>query len=416
MFSHIEKEAIDDEKLLDDGLIVQAQHFLKFFEVFQYSTNMGPAYENFMAEIWKEDFANQKCESIVEETKNCNYKEVSNRNIERNVFKHKMLIKENPRIFQNIEQKNFQKQKIEKKSVVAENKIWLDSGKCSQNGRFDYNESHISQAHGDYGDLSSNTSSDDEYEQTPKHMTLTGTIGYKPENCRRKSRFNPEEVMGKEIEVIHKKMRSRFMYYQIKSSLEAAIIKDMLGHKTSPKDPHFPLSLKKLINIAKVMLSNPKLLLMDDDSFSVTGNPNLMQDVFIELEDTTIISVCKNFSNLLYFDRVIVMNDGFIVEQGDPKELIMNPNSYLQLAMKNLEHRLYMLINQYLDEGRSVIHIFKLLFNVPNWLKFKNILELQDGKAQDESDNELQDGSEHGSEYGSENGSIHDSKHGSGYG
>ena len=92
---------------------------------------MGPAYENFMAEIWKEDFANQKCESIVEETKNCNYKEVSNRNIERNVFKHKMLIKENPRIFQNIEQKNFQKQKIEKKSVVAENKIWLDSGKCS---------------------------------------------------------------------------------------------------------------------------------------------------------------------------------------------------------------------------------------------------------------------------------------------
>lgn len=96
-----------------------------------------------------------------------------------------------------------------------------------------------------------------------------------------------------------------------------------------------------------------------------------MQDMFVELDDTTIISVCKNFENLLYYDRIFVFNDGFIMEQGDPKELLTNTKSYLNLVIKNLDNVLFKLMHEYLDDGQSVIDIYDKLFNIPEYLKFE---------------------------------------------
>lgn len=98
--------------------------------------------------------------------------------------------------------------------------------------------------------------------------------------------------------------------------------------------------------------------------------------MFKELIKCTILTVCNNFENLLYFDEIYVFNDGFIVEKGDPKEMIRKRSSYLHIVLRKLDSTLYKLINQCIDEGKSDAQIMEELFIIPSWLKSKNTEQL----------------------------------------
>lgn len=93
----------------------------------------------------------------------------------------------------------------------------------------------------------------------------------KLENIK-ENRFDDSAKCSKKIDVVVMKLKSRFRDYVIQNPLEACIIKDLLTSDISPKINNFSLSLRKLINAAKILLSNPRILLMDDDSLSVPGH------------------------------------------------------------------------------------------------------------------------------------------------
>jgi ABC-type multidrug transport system fused ATPase/permease subunit len=53
----------------------------------------------------------------------------------------------------------------------------------------------------------------------------------------------------------------------------------------------------------------------------------LRQTVFDTFPDSTVLCVTHQVATIVEFDIVLVLDDGKIVEQGDPKELLRQPTS-----------------------------------------------------------------------------------------
>ena len=54
----------------------------------------------------------------------------------------------------------------------------------------------------------------------------------------------------------------------------------------------------------------------------------LVQNTVLEL-DATVISICHRLQHVARYDRVIVMGDGEVLEDGIPAELLNNKDSHL---------------------------------------------------------------------------------------
>ena len=119
---------------------------------------------------------------------------------------------------------------------------------------------------------------------------------------------------------------SRLSYHRADQH-EAMIIHDILESEVKPNGENLGHSLRKIINAARTILQKKAILMCDDDALIVAESPTLLDDVFNELKDSTVVTVVNDFENLLYFDKVIVINEGFIAEEGDPKELLTDKSS-----------------------------------------------------------------------------------------
>jgi ATP-binding cassette subfamily B multidrug efflux pump len=51
-------------------------------------------------------------------------------------------------------------------------------------------------------------------------------------------------------------------------------------------------------------------------------------------EPLTIVTVAHRLSNFRYVDRLVVMEDGKVAEQGPPKDLLQNENGLFALFLK----------------------------------------------------------------------------------
>lgn len=72
---------------------------------------------------------------------------------------------------------------------------------------------------------------------------------------------------------------------------------------------------------------------MIDEEATTLENMNkyLIESIFKNFEDkATIITILKDFDNLMKFDEVLIMADGVIKEQGNPQDLLMDKDSALR--------------------------------------------------------------------------------------
>merc|ERR1711935_638445 len=100
------------------------------------------------------------------------------------------------------------------------------------------------------------------------------------------------------IETLKGYLKSRLAYHKVRNIEEAVLINDILDATVKPNGENFGMSLKKIICATRCVLQNKQILLMDDDALIVPESPNLMDDVFNELPESTIISVVNDYENL----------------------------------------------------------------------------------------------------------------------
>tara|TARA_Y100000996_G_scaffold414566_1_gene405840 strand:+ start:4936 stop:6747 length:1812 start_codon:yes stop_codon:yes gene_type:complete len=94
------------------------------------------------------------------------------------------------------------------------------------------------------------------------------------------------------------------------------------------------LGQRQLLSFARAILSNPKILILDEATSSIDSYTELRIQEALKtiLKDRTAIIIAHRLSTVRGADRIIVLNDGQIVEDGNHKEL---------MDAKYLYHHLY---------------------------------------------------------------------------
>src|SRR5690554_6175896 len=113
------------------------------------------------------------------------------------------------------------------------------------------------------------------------------------------------------------------------------IIETEHGYDTIIGDQGSKLSggQRQRLSIARAIMKNPQILILDEATSALdTQSERLVQDALENLmKDRTSLVIAHRLSTIKNADTIIVLNDGYIVEQGTHEELIEKQGAYKQL-------------------------------------------------------------------------------------
>lgn len=105
------------------------------------------------------------------------------------------------------------------------------------------------------------------------------------------------------------------------------------GYDTIISDEDLSQGQRQLLTIARVMLANPKMLILDEATSSIDTLTEIrIQKAFLNLmEGRTSFVIAHRLSTIVNADKILVMNNGNIIEQGNHQELIDKKGFYYDL-------------------------------------------------------------------------------------
>ncbi len=100
--------------------------------------------------------------------------------------------------------------------------------------------------------------------------------------------------------------------------------KDGLDHRVEQGGDNFSGGQKQRLTIARALLKNPKIIILDDSTSAVDMTTDVrIQKVFKEeLSDVTTIIIAQRISSIQHADRIIVLHHGQIESIGDHNTLL----------------------------------------------------------------------------------------------
>lgn len=98
---------------------------------------------------------------------------------------------------------------------------------------------------------------------------------------------------------------------------------------------------RQLVSFARAILTDPKILILDEATSSVDAYTEAIIQEALEvlLSDRTSIIIAHRLSTIVNADRIIVMDDGQIIEEGSHKSLLEKGGKYAQLYKQYFEHQ-----------------------------------------------------------------------------
>ncbi len=154
-------------------------------------------------------------------------------------------------------------------------------------------------------------------------------------------------VMTQDNFIFHGTVRENIMYGRLDATEEEMvaaakavnahefIMKMEKGYDTELKERGAGLSIgqRQLIAFARTMISMPKILILDEATSSIDTHTELLvqQGIAALLSGRTSFVIAHRLSTIQNADRIFVIDNGGIVEQGSPKELIEKRGAYYKL-------------------------------------------------------------------------------------
>jgi len=108
-----------------------------------------------------------------------------------------------------------------------------------------------------------------------------------------------------------------------------------LGYDTPVEEGGAVLSVgqRQLISFARALLADPRILILDEATSSIdTHTENIIQEALARLlQDRTSFVIAHRLSTIVNADRIVVIQDGRIIEQGSHQELLEKDGTYQKL-------------------------------------------------------------------------------------
>ena len=156
-------------------------------------------------------------------------------------------------------------------------------------------------------------------------------------------------VMTQDNFIFHGTVRDNILYGKLDATEEemiaaakavnahAFIMKMEKGYDTELKEHGAGLSIgqRQLIAFARTMVSMPKILILDEATSSIDTHTELLVQKGIEalLSGRTSFVIAHRLSTIQNADRIFVIDQGGILEQGSPAELMRKKGTYYNLYM-----------------------------------------------------------------------------------
>jgi ATP-binding cassette subfamily B protein len=136
---------------------------------------------------------------------------------------------------------------------------------------------------------------------------------------------------------------------EIVAAAKAAKIHDFIvslpdGYETTVGERGLKLSggEKQRVGIARTLLKNPPILLLDEATSALDTETEM--EIQAELkamgEGRTVITIAHRLSTIADADRIVVLEDGFIVEEGRHEDLLATEGRYANLWNRQSEDEL----------------------------------------------------------------------------
>ncbi len=156
-------------------------------------------------------------------------------------------------------------------------------------------------------------------------------------------------VMTQDNFIFHGTVRENIAYGKLEATDEEIIaaakavnahefiMKLEKGYETELKEQGAGLSIgqRQLIAFARTMVSQPRVLILDEATSSIDTHTELLVQKGIEalLSGRTSFVIAHRLSTIQNADRIFVINNGSIAEQGSPAELMRKKGIYYDLYM-----------------------------------------------------------------------------------
>lgn len=98
---------------------------------------------------------------------------------------------------------------------------------------------------------------------------------------------------------------------------------------------------KQLVALARVLLQNPSIVILDEATASIDPltEAQIQEGLDVVLKERTAIVIAHRLSTIKAADRIIVLREGEIIEQGDHDALMMQNGHYAELYNTYFRHQ-----------------------------------------------------------------------------
>jgi ABC-type multidrug transport system fused ATPase/permease subunit len=111
-----------------------------------------------------------------------------------------------------------------------------------------------------------------------------------------------------------------------------------------------------LVALARVLLKNPAIFILDEATASVDPftEAQIQEGLETIMADRTAIVIAHRLSTVKYADRIIVMRQGEIIEEGRHDDLLQRGGHYAELYNTYFRHQSLAYIEQFATERLAV--------------------------------------------------------------
>ena len=113
---------------------------------------------------------------------------------------------------------------------------------------------------------------------------------------------------------------------------------------------------RQLVALARVLLQDPAIIILDEATASVDPltEAQIQEGLDVVLQDRTAIVIAHRLSTIKSVDRIIVLREGQIIEQGDHASLLASGGHYAELYNTYFRHQSLEYIESWREESGEV--------------------------------------------------------------